>query len=223
MRLSAGSRFSCLSSLLSSSRPSSRYHWSDSSISNKHLRIHCVLYEQDPVSGIPPLVYATDVSSNGTVLRTSATGGISAPAGLPMSKQRRSRLLEHGDVLLLSRSVTLVFHSLVPTAENDFTAVQERETNVCLDASCAPWAVALTRSSSSNLVTSLPAAPWALAASVRFSSRCRPVRSDSWPARSSRPAVINLRIEREMARSESRGHCTDGPHIYALASANSIS
>ncbi|KAF3042071.1 hypothetical protein E8E11_007006 [Didymella keratinophila] len=85
-----------------------RYSWHDDfTISREHLRIHCILYEQDPIAEIAPFVYATDLSANGTYLKKSndeCTG--SQGRGILMGK-KGTFLLDDGDELQLSETVTL--------------------------------------------------------------------------------------------------------------------
>ncbi|KAF3038154.1 hypothetical protein E8E12_007306 [Didymella heteroderae] len=105
-----------------------RYSWHDDfTISREHLRIHCILYEQDPIADIAPFVYATDLSTNGTYLKKSneeCTG--SQGRGILMGKNG-TFLLDHGDVLQLSETVTLVYRSFGTVKQCTITATQERE------------------------------------------------------------------------------------------------
>ena len=125
---SSGER--CILSLISScSNPTvSRYSWSDDlTISRKHLRIHCILYEQDPIAKIAPFVYATDLSANGTYLRKSNSEyTASQDAGILMGP-KSTFLLEDGDEIRISDTITLVYYSNIPAELVKFTAIQERE------------------------------------------------------------------------------------------------
>ncbi|KAF2868529.1 kinase-like domain-containing protein [Massariosphaeria phaeospora] len=110
-----------------------RHHWLDPTISNKHLRIHCVLYEQDPVAGIPPFVYATDLSINGTHLKKSnAASADSQDYGILMGRRHGAFLLDHGDELRLSDFVTLVYNSRekIEQKEASITPLQLKETTL---------------------------------------------------------------------------------------------
>lgn len=106
----------------------SRYSWRDDlTISREHLRIHCILYEQDPVSDIAPFVYATDLSANGTLLKKSnaeCTG--SQGRGILMGKNG-TFLLDDGDELRLSETVTLVYRAFDQVKQSILTQTQERE------------------------------------------------------------------------------------------------
>lgn len=114
------------------SNRSSRHSWPDPVISNRHVRIHSILYEQDPVSGIPPLVYATDCSMNGTYLKKSNVERASSQKrGIRMGRDGGAFLLDHGDELRLSDSLTLIFRSAVPLKNKQLPKVQERERRVC--------------------------------------------------------------------------------------------
>lgn len=106
----------------------SRYSWhNDFTISREHLRIHCILYEQDPIADIAPFVYATDLSANGTYLKKSnaeSTG--SQGRGILMGKNV-TFLLDDGDELQLSETVTLVYRSFGTIKQCVLTSTQERE------------------------------------------------------------------------------------------------
>ncbi|KAF2659058.1 Pkinase-domain-containing protein, partial [Lophiostoma macrostomum CBS 122681] len=105
-----------------------RHTWPDPVISNKHVRIHCILYEQNPVADIPPFVYATDVSSNGTYLRKSnAECSSSQGRGIRMGRKNGSFLLDEADELRISDSVTLVYRSLTKILEEPLPAFQLEE------------------------------------------------------------------------------------------------
>ncbi|KAF2273876.1 kinase-like protein [Westerdykella ornata] len=104
-----------------------RRSWPDPVISNRHLRIHCILYEQDPVSGIPPFVYATDLSTNGTYLKKANSECASSQSGGIRMTRNSAFLLDDGDELRLSDSVTLVYRSVTPVREEVLTPVQQRE------------------------------------------------------------------------------------------------
>ena len=106
----------------------SRYNWHDDlTISRKHLRIHCILYEQDPVSDIAPFVYATDISANGTYLKKSnAECNGSQGRGILMGKNG-TFLLDDGDELRLSETVTLTYRAFGTVKQTVLSPIQERE------------------------------------------------------------------------------------------------
>ncbi|KAF1933448.1 kinase-like protein [Didymella exigua CBS 183.55] len=105
-----------------------RYSWHDDfTISREHLRVHCILYEQDPIADIAPFVYATDVSANGTYLKKSnAECNGSQGRGVLMGKNG-TFLLDDGDELQLSETVTLIYHSFGTVKHCVLTSMQERE------------------------------------------------------------------------------------------------
>ncbi|KAF2747693.1 kinase-like protein [Sporormia fimetaria CBS 119925] len=104
-----------------------RQSWPDLTISNRHLRIHCIVYEDNPASDVAPFVYVTDISTNGTRIR-KANLGCSSSQGEGLRMERGSTfLLDDGDELRLSRSVTLTYRSLVRPREAELTPIQERE------------------------------------------------------------------------------------------------
>ncbi|KAF2639016.1 kinase-like protein [Massarina eburnea CBS 473.64] len=102
--------------------------WPDSTISNQHLRIHCVLYESDPVANVPPFVYATDMSTNGTYLKKfkEACASSQSDQGILMGKGS-AFLLDDEDELRISESVTLIYHEINPAEQVRLTYTQEQE------------------------------------------------------------------------------------------------
>ncbi|KAH6848484.1 meiosis-specific serine/threonine-protein kinase mek1 [Alternaria rosae] len=105
-----------------------RYSWADDlTISRKHLRIHCILYEQNPIAKIAPFVYVTDFSSNGTCLKKSNSEyTASQDAGILMGP-KSTFLLEDGDEIRISETVTLIYCSNTPVELVKLTDIQERE------------------------------------------------------------------------------------------------
>ena len=100
----------------------SQYVLDDPVISNKHLRIYSVVYDGDKPKEFAPLVYAEDLSRNGTFWNGSLIG-----------KGNGGFLLSHGDTLRLSARKHFVYHMNVPRDDNrPFDTVQEREMNVGL-------------------------------------------------------------------------------------------
>lgn len=117
-----------MGSFVLSNHDLSRHSWPDLVISNRHLRIHCVLYEQDPVANIPPFVYATDLSTNGTYLKKANVECTSSQGrGIRMGRKTGSFLLDDGDELRLSDSVTLIFRALKPVPNVQLTPIQQLE------------------------------------------------------------------------------------------------
>lgn len=99
-----------------SSVPSSQYQITNTLVSNKHLRIYTIIYDEINPSEVAPLVYAQDVSSNGTRWN-----------GYPMNG--KSFLLSDGDVLQILPDFHLKFESATYT-KNPFTPVQMEEMSV---------------------------------------------------------------------------------------------
>jgi hypothetical protein len=69
------------------------------------LHFSCIIFEDDPSNGIPPLVYVQDFSTNGTFLTRHGS----------QDEQRLSRrddkiLLQAGDLLRISPNLTLRFY-----------------------------------------------------------------------------------------------------------------
>ncbi|KAJ9643076.1 hypothetical protein H2199_004599 [Coniosporium tulheliwenetii] len=109
----------------------SYWHWPDPTISNRHLRIHCIVYEEDSTADVPPLVYAEDLSSNGTYLRRAGdvTEQDGQPYGMLMGARSGAVLLGHEDQLRMTPSLVLVYNSFhqSPAAGKQCDAVQAQE------------------------------------------------------------------------------------------------
>ncbi|KAF2196325.1 hypothetical protein GQ43DRAFT_383577 [Delitschia confertaspora ATCC 74209] len=108
-----------------------RRHWSDPTISNKHLRVHCLMYEPGDATEIPPFVYATDVSTNGTYIKKDITHGTGLPRHIRLTRKHGSYLLDDGDELQLSNSVTLIYRTLCSNEEDVLNTTQQREKKAC--------------------------------------------------------------------------------------------
>ncbi|KAJ5573873.1 uncharacterized protein N7459_008300 [Penicillium hispanicum] len=87
----------------------------DPFVSNKHLRIYTVLYDEDNPQDVPPLVYAQDLSLNGSTWNN-----------YPMGKGKGGFLLSHGDVLQVSIGIFFQFRSTARN-ENCFSTLHIRE------------------------------------------------------------------------------------------------
>ena len=86
------------------------------------MRIYCVLFEQEDVSDIPPLVYAEDLSSNGTYWNGSLIG-----------RGNGGVLLSDGDVLRIGPCHSFRYSGADPLLPELRDEVQEREKKVdCL-------------------------------------------------------------------------------------------
>jgi pSer/pThr/pTyr-binding forkhead associated (FHA) protein len=98
----------------------SSYIINDPAISKKHLRIYSVVYEQDNESDVETLVFADDLSSNGTYWNGSLIG-----------KGSGGVLLSEGDRLKLAPNVYLYFHTPGEAADvQHFDIEQENEMKV---------------------------------------------------------------------------------------------
>lgn len=76
----------------------SQYVIDDPFISNKHLRIYTILFDRDNPGEVAPLVYAQDLSMNGTMWNEYQMGNGTG-----------SFLLSHGDTLRLAPDIHLLF------------------------------------------------------------------------------------------------------------------
>ncbi|KAF2457250.1 kinase-like domain-containing protein [Lineolata rhizophorae] len=89
-----------------------RHCYGEPTISNRHLKIYCILFEENFASGISPLVYVEDLSLNGTQL--TATAGVDNPNieyGMHM-KRSDAHLLNENDRIRVSESLVLVFRNV---------------------------------------------------------------------------------------------------------------
>ncbi|KAH8433217.1 FHA domain-containing serine/threonine-protein kinase [Aspergillus melleus] len=64
------------------------FYLPDKYVSRKHIHIYAVVFDRDNPQEVAPLVYAQDLSQNGTLWN-----------GYPMGNENRSFLLSHGDIL----------------------------------------------------------------------------------------------------------------------------
>jgi protein-serine/threonine kinase len=89
--------------------------------SKRHLRIYTVVYDDDDGNDRDTLVYAEDLSANGTYWNGALIG-----------KGNGGFLLCNDDVLRLSRNTYFTFNCL-PSSSNGsaFDLTQEREMGVC--------------------------------------------------------------------------------------------
>ncbi|KAJ5020996.1 pheromone A receptor-domain-containing protein [Bipolaris maydis] len=107
---------------------SNRYTWCDDlTVSRLHLRIHCILYEQDPISNIAPFVYATDLSANGTYLKKCDSRPVACQDDEIHMGRNNTFLLGHGDELNISDNITLIYLSKSPVQAVDMTTTQKME------------------------------------------------------------------------------------------------
>jgi len=89
----------------------------DPYLSKRHLRIYTIIYENDEPSEVDTLVYAEDLSQNGTYWN----GGF-------IGKGRGGFLLSDDDILRLSRHTYLVFTCITSCENKDtFDLTQELE------------------------------------------------------------------------------------------------
>ena len=74
----------------------------DQTVSCRHLKIYSIIYDQDDLRDVKPLIYAEDLSSNGTYWNEALIG-----------RGNSAVLLNHGDRLRISPRITLKFHALL--------------------------------------------------------------------------------------------------------------
>ncbi|KAL4991995.1 kinase-like domain-containing protein [Aspergillus falconensis] len=95
-----------------------QYVIKDPFVSNKHLWIYTVIFDQDNPGEVAPLVYAQDISMNGSLWNNYR-----------MRNGRSSFLLSDGDILRLSEGVYLIYRSFdnaQPTYFDPFQALEMR-------------------------------------------------------------------------------------------------
>ncbi|GFF64490.1 hypothetical protein CNMCM6936_009085 [Aspergillus lentulus] len=100
----------------------SQYVVQDPFISNRHLRIYTIIFDQENPDEVAPLVYAQDISLNGTSWNN-----------YPMGKGNGSFLLSDGDILQLSLSVHLLYRRDGHREEDHFDVLQRVEMRVFED------------------------------------------------------------------------------------------
>ncbi|KAL9119819.1 MAG: hypothetical protein Q9187_003626 [Circinaria calcarea] len=93
--------------------------FNDPVVSNWHLLIYSVIYDLDDPSGVNPLVYAEDRSSNGTYWNGALIG-----------KGNGGMLLSHADELRISPRITLYFQTNLQYETSDMDLVQQLEVKV---------------------------------------------------------------------------------------------
>jgi hypothetical protein len=117
----------------------STYVLNDICISKRHLRIHCVVFEEEYTTGVAPLIYAQDLSSNGTSIKyaNSVREVVSRARSMPAKDEQCAILLTHGDELHLTPDICLLFEQFVVSRtvriDTVFDDVQRKEQDVhCL-------------------------------------------------------------------------------------------
>ena len=88
----------------------------DPTISNRHLKVYSVIFDQNDQTNTEPLVYAEDLSSNGSYWNGSLIG-----------KGNGGVLLSDGDEVRISPRVTLIFEAIANRAKEVLDSVQELE------------------------------------------------------------------------------------------------
>lgn len=85
-------------------------------ISNHHLRVHAVVFEDGDGEEVPPLVYARVLSSNAVTLKHPASNKPGSESIL--TRDCGDVLLNHGDVLKLTKTTSLLFETEAQTARS---------------------------------------------------------------------------------------------------------
>ncbi|KAI7265630.1 hypothetical protein KC345_g8415 [Hortaea werneckii] len=83
------------------------WHVNEPTVSSHHLRIRCVVFEDEVIDGVAPLVYSRVLSRNAVTLKHSDFNNPSAQSLL--TKDSGDVLLNDGDVLQLTSSTSIFF------------------------------------------------------------------------------------------------------------------
>ncbi|KXT00342.1 hypothetical protein AC578_5878 [Pseudocercospora eumusae] len=90
----------------------------DGCISKHHLRIHCVVYGDDDVLEVAPMVYMKVLSMNPVVLRRRMRDGLGQP--ITVTNRDGHVLLNRGDSVQLTHRINMVFKPQLVTDEPEF-------------------------------------------------------------------------------------------------------
>ncbi|CAI7588539.1 unnamed protein product [Penicillium pancosmium] len=93
-----------------------QYEIPDPYVSNTHIRIYTILFDQDVSYDVAPLVYAEDLSRNGTLLN-----------GHLMGIGNGGFLLRQDDVLSITRDISIRFNSATCVSDRCFSDLQMSE------------------------------------------------------------------------------------------------
>lgn len=136
----------------------SQYIIDDDFVSNKHLRIYTIVFDEDQVDGVTPLVYAEDLSRNGSQWN-----------GSPIGRGRGGVLLSEGDSIQISPDREFRFHCAVrQPCRTVLDAVQERESMVSDHCSHHLTRLELRPASVSAMNISFQTENWDLEHGVKF-------------------------------------------------------
>lgn len=109
------------------------YVCSDPTVSQKHVRIRSLVFDDNEIGTIPPLVYADDLSTNGVFVQKSLVPRDEQSVSL--HRVSGSVLLSHGDKLQLSSNLSLQY--IVPPGQpacyGGLDTLQELELEVNAD------------------------------------------------------------------------------------------
>ncbi|KAI7344753.1 hypothetical protein KC336_g22929, partial [Hortaea werneckii] len=81
------------------------WHVNEPAVSSHHLRIRCVVFEDEVLDGVAPLVYSRVLSRNAVILKHSDFNNPSAQSLL--TKDDGDVLLNDGDILQLTPSISI--------------------------------------------------------------------------------------------------------------------
>lgn len=95
--------------------------FNDPAVSNWHLLIYSIIYDPDDPSGVKPMVYAEDRSSNGTYWNRALVG-----------KRNGGVLLSDGDELRIGPRITLYFRTDLQYEKGNMDEVQQSEVKVSI-------------------------------------------------------------------------------------------
>ncbi|KAF2238666.1 Pkinase-domain-containing protein [Viridothelium virens] len=84
--------------------------FNDPTISKRHLRLHCVVYEGDFVSDVPPMVYVHDLSINGIRIKKAEPPDIHVKSSQNLGRAAGPTLLSDGDEVFLTPGLSFIYH-----------------------------------------------------------------------------------------------------------------
>lgn len=101
----------------------------DPTVSNQHLRIYSILYDPESDSNIAPMVYAEDLSRNGTYWN-----------GVFIGKSNGGILISDGDRLRISPRLSFIYHGTSPPKDEALSDAQATEAQVvCVPIDCPEY------------------------------------------------------------------------------------
>ncbi|TIA68311.1 kinase-like protein [Aureobasidium pullulans] len=102
----------------------------DTTISRRHLVLRCVQFDEDAATwNVAPMVYAEDLSMNGTILVREGPDedGSTVRLDHQLTKSMGPVLLQHGDCLYFSKSTFVQYKETTPESEHKMSFIMSCE------------------------------------------------------------------------------------------------